>query len=68
MTEEACELVEASLQGDTAAVVHEAADLFFHALVLLEVTGVKLARVEAELDRRFGTGGFAEKASRGERS
>ncbi len=44
--------------------VHEAADVLFHVLVLLGLRGVEFAAVCAELERRFGTGGLAEKAAR----
>jgi phosphoribosyl-ATP pyrophosphohydrolase/phosphoribosyl-AMP cyclohydrolase len=43
----------------------EAADLFYHAMVLLNVQGVTLEDVSAELRKRFGTSGIEEKASRG---
>jgi len=42
----------------------EAADLLYHAMVLLNVQGVSLEDVSAELRRRFGTSGIEEKASR----
>ena len=62
--EEAVETVIAALSGDTTEIAGEAADLLFHLLVLLEATGVPLAQVMAELDRRDGVSGIAEKASR----
>jgi phosphoribosyl-ATP pyrophosphohydrolase len=62
--EEAVETVIAALGGDKPAIAGEAADLLFHLLVLLEATGVPLASVFAELDRREGTSGIAEKAAR----
>ena len=62
--EEAVETVIAALGGDKAAIAGEAADLLFHLLVLLEATGVPLAQVLAELERREGVSGIAEKASR----
>ena len=62
--EEAVETVIAALSGDGKAVVGEAADLLFHLLVLLEATGVPLAAVLAELDRRDGVSGLDEKAGR----
>jgi phosphoribosyl-ATP pyrophosphohydrolase len=62
--EEATETVIAALSGDRAELVGEAADLLFHLLVLLGAKGVPLAEVLAELDRREGTSGIAEKASR----
>ena len=68
--EEAAELIDAAGEPDDAGrthTVHEAADLFYHTLVLLAARGVRLAEVEAELARRFGVSGLEEKASRDER-
>ncbi len=64
--EEAAELVEAAeaQPADPGAIVHEAADLLYHALVLLAACNLGLADVEAELARRFGISGLEEKASR----
>jgi len=65
--EEAAELAEAAAQLETThtqSVIHEAADVLFHTLVLLCWAGVSLTEVEAELDRRFGTGGLHERAMR----
>lgn len=62
--EEAVETVIAAMADDRAGLVGEAADLLFHLLVLLDAKGVPLAEVLAELDRREGTSGIAEKASR----
>jgi phosphoribosyl-ATP pyrophosphohydrolase len=62
--EEATEAVIAALAGDEAELVGEAADLLFHLLVLLGAKGVSLEQVFAELDRREGTSGLAEKAAR----
>lgn len=62
--EEATETVIAALAGDRAELVGEAADLLFHLLVLLDHKGVPLDEVLAELDRREGLSGIAEKASR----
>jgi phosphoribosyl-ATP pyrophosphohydrolase len=62
--EEATETVIAALTQDERALVGEAADLLFHLMVLLGHKGVALAEVLAELDRRDGTSGIAEKASR----
>ena len=63
--EEAVETVIAALSQDRQALVGEAADLLFHLLVLLGAKDVPLADVLAELDRREGTSGIAEKAARG---
>lgn len=62
--EEATETVIAALTEGRAELVGEAADLLFHLLVLLNTKDVPLAEVLAELDRREGTSGIAEKASR----
>ena len=62
--EEATETVIAALAQDEKALVGEAADLIFHLLVLLANKDIALAAVLAELDRREGTSGIAEKASR----
>ena len=65
--EEAEEIVTAATQpGSTGArqMVHEAADLIYHLLVLLTYRGIPLEKVEAELARRFGISGIEEKAAR----
>lgn len=62
--EEATETVIAALAGDRRELVGEAADLLFHLLVLLGAKEVPLAEVLAELDRREGVSGIAEKAAR----
>jgi phosphoribosyl-ATP pyrophosphohydrolase len=64
--EEATETVIAALAGDDKELVGEAADLMFHLMVLLAEKGVPLAAVLAELDRREGLSGLAEKAARTE--
>ena len=56
----------AALSGSREELVGEAADTIFHLLVLLDAKGVALDEVLAELDRRDGTSGIAEKASRGQ--
>lgn len=62
--EEATETIIAALAEDREALVGEAADLLFHMLVLLAAKDVPLAEVLAELDRREGVSGIAEKTSR----
>ncbi len=64
--EEAVETVIAALSGSREELVGEAADVLFHLLVLLDAKGVPLAEVLAELERREGTSGIAEKAARGQ--
>jgi len=63
--EEAGELCDALEQGEGAeAVASEAADLLYHAMVLLQVADVDAKDVLAVLRRRAGTSGVAEKAAR----
>jgi phosphoribosyl-ATP pyrophosphohydrolase len=62
--EEAVETVVAALSGTREELVGEAADVLFHLLVLLDAKGVALDEVLAELERREGTSGIAEKAAR----
>ncbi len=65
--EEAEELIEAAgeigEEGRSHA-VYEAGDLLYHTLVMLAWRGISLDEVAAELARREGTSGLAEKASR----
>jgi len=62
--EEATEVVIAALTDTPEALIGEAADLLFHLLVLMGDCGVSLSAVTAELERREGTSGIAEKTSR----
>jgi len=66
--EEATEVVmaakDADAGGDTAKIVAEVADLWFHTLVALAHYGLSPADVLAELQRRAGTSGIEEKALR----
>jgi phosphoribosyl-ATP pyrophosphohydrolase len=62
--EEATETVIAAMSGDPEKLTAEAADLLFHLMVLLADGGVRVDDVLAELDRRDGVSGIAEKASR----
>jgi phosphoribosyl-ATP pyrophosphohydrolase len=64
--EEAVETVIAAVKGDRTALVAESADLLYHCLVVLAISGVPLTDIMAELERRTGRSGIAEKASRGE--
>jgi phosphoribosyl-ATP pyrophosphohydrolase len=63
--EEAVEAIIEAVKGDRAALTAEAADVIYHLLVMLTARDVTLDEVLAELARRQGTSGIAEKASRG---
>jgi phosphoribosyl-ATP pyrophosphohydrolase len=63
--EEATETVLAGKDGVSGRIASEMADLWFHCLVLLAHHGMTPADVLAELARREGTSGHAEKAARG---
>ncbi len=53
-----------AVTGDKPHLTAEAADVFYHLLVLLEAADVPLADVMDELERRKGVSGIAEKAAR----
>ena len=63
--EEAIEAIVEAVKGDRTRLTAEAADVLYHLLVMLTSRDVTLADVLAELDRREGTSGIAEKAARG---
>ena len=62
--EEAVEAVIEGIRGDAEKLVGESADLLYHLLVLWADTGVSPADVAAELARREGVSGLAEKRGR----
>jgi phosphoribosyl-ATP pyrophosphohydrolase len=62
--EEATETVMAAKDGDPGRIVAEVADLWFHCLVMLAGHGLRPEAVLAELARREGLSGIAEKAAR----
>jgi phosphoribosyl-ATP pyrophosphohydrolase len=64
--EEALETVIAAVKGNREHLVAESADLIYHWLVVLGMSGVPLAEVMTELERRTARSGIAEKASRSE--
>ncbi len=64
VAEESAETLLASKEGDKLHVVREVADLWFHSMVLLAWHGLTPNDVLAELQRREGISGVAEKASR----
>ena len=62
--EEAIEAIIEAVKGDRTRLTSEAADVLYHLLVMLTARDVTLEEVLAELDRREGTSGIAEKAGR----
>lgn len=62
--EEAVECVIEATQGNRAATVLESADLLYHLVVLWVDAGISPEEVWAELARRQGISGIAEKAAR----
>jgi phosphoribosyl-ATP pyrophosphohydrolase len=62
--EEAVEAVIAAARGDRDALVAESADLLFHLMVLWAEAGLEPGDILAELRRREGVSGIAEKAAR----
>jgi phosphoribosyl-ATP pyrophosphohydrolase/phosphoribosyl-AMP cyclohydrolase len=65
LREEANELAVAVESESDERVVSEAADVLFHAMVALRSRGLSIDAVLAELERRAGTSGHAEKEARG---
>jgi phosphoribosyl-ATP pyrophosphohydrolase len=64
VAEEAAETVLAAKGGDKLQVVRETADLWFHSMLLLAWHDLGPEDVLAELRRREGISGIAEKKSR----
>jgi phosphoribosyl-ATP pyrophosphohydrolase len=62
--EEAVEAIIEAVKGDRDRLASEAADVLYHLLVMLAARDVTWADVEAELARREGKSGLAEKAAR----
>ena len=62
--EEAVEAVIEGVGDNPAALVGESADLLYHLLVLWAAAGISPAAVAAELIRREGISGIAEKRAR----
>ncbi|KHQ51934.1 phosphoribosyl-ATP diphosphatase [Mameliella alba] len=62
--EEAIEAIIEAVKDDRARLVSETADVLFHLLVMLKSRDVALSEVMAELARRQGQSGIAEKAGR----
>lgn len=62
--EEAVECLIEAVGGTAEALVAESADVLYHLLVLWVAGGIEPASVWAELERREGVSGVAEKAAR----
>jgi phosphoribosyl-ATP pyrophosphohydrolase len=62
--EEAVEAIIEAVKGDRDRLTAEAADVVYHLLVMLAARDLTLADVLAELARREGLSGIAEKAAR----
>lgn len=62
--EEAVEVAIAAVSQSDEALRGEAADLLYHLLVLLESRDIEISDVLMVLEKRMGTSGLVEKASR----
>jgi phosphoribosyl-ATP pyrophosphohydrolase len=61
---EAVEAVIAATSGDRDGLVSESADALYHLVVMLAASGASIEDALAELERREGVSGVAEKAAR----
>lgn len=62
--EEAVECLIEAVAGNAAGLIGESADVLYHLLVMWVDSGVEPTAVWAELERREGVSGIAEKAAR----
>ena len=62
--EEAVECLIEAVSGNSAKLIGESADVLYHLIVLWVDAGLHPGEVWSELQRREGTSGIAEKASR----
>jgi len=62
--EESAEVIIAAKDDKKEKIIYEMADLWFHTMVLLRHKDIEIAKIEAELSRRFGLSGLEEKANR----
>lgn len=62
--EEAVEAVIEAMRGNRSGVIAESADLLYHLMVVWVDAGIRPEEVWAELERRQGISGIAEKAAR----
>jgi phosphoribosyl-ATP pyrophosphohydrolase len=65
--EEAIEAVIEAIRGDATRLIGESADVLYHLLVLWADMGIGPDDIAAELARREGVSGIAEKRGRSER-
>ena len=66
--EEAIECLIEAVRGDREKLTSEAADVFFHLLVMLRSRDISVADVMTELEARQAQSGLAEKATRNTKS
>ena len=67
ISEESEELIEAAKdksKNKKKKLIHETADLWFHTMVLLSYEDISAKEILDELEKRIGTSGLDEKASR----
>jgi len=64
--EEAVEFILAAKEDDKDHLIAEAADVWFHMLVMMSAKGLGASDILSELQRREGVSGHVEKASRSE--
>ena len=57
-------MVMAAKDNDPDQIIYEAADLWFHIMVLMAHNDLSANDILCELDRRFGVSGVDEKAAR----
>ena len=62
--EESLEAIIEAVNGDSAALTRESADVLYHLLVLWEAAGLTPDDIAAELARREGVSGIEEKRNR----
>lgn len=62
--EEAIEAIVSAAQGDRKNLTLEAADVLYHLQVMLAASSISWDDVKAELSKREGVSGHAEKAAR----
>lgn len=68
ITEEAGELIISSKNNDRSEIIYEAADLWFHTLVLLGYHGLTPQDIYTELGKRYGISGLEKKKREGKKT